>query len=181
MKCPRSITKHPRLHMLSFIVYLSFYKGLNWFTCIIEFSAYPGGKPKVTTYANWGKICITWVALLVWEIMWWHQLGYFISVFICFHSSGAVASPPTGSLPPQLSSTPAPVNIRGKLLHYHLCIIFPILINFQICFFFFGVWMASLCLVRHKTNIRSLWLELEGMLAKVSTDSRTLQTIYRDL
>ena len=39
--------------------------------------------------------------------------------------------------------------------------------------------MASLCLVRHKTNIRSLGLELEGMLAKVSTDSRTLQTIYR--
>jgi len=39
--------------------------------------------------------------------------------------------------------------------------------------------MASLYLVRHKTNIRSLGLELEGMLAKVSTDSRTLQTIYR--
>jgi len=31
--------------------------------------------------------------------------------------------------------------------------------------------MASLCLVRHKTNIRSLGLELEGMLAKVSTEA----------
>ena len=39
-----------------------------------------------------------------------------------FHSSGAVSSPPTGSLPSQLSSTPAPVDMHGKLLHNHLCI-----------------------------------------------------------
>ena len=45
---PRKLYRIIIVHfMLSFIVYLSFYKGLNWFTCIIEFSAYPGGQAKV--------------------------------------------------------------------------------------------------------------------------------------
>jgi len=45
---PRKLYRIIIVHfMLSFIVYSSFYKGLNWFTCIIEFSAYTGGQAKV--------------------------------------------------------------------------------------------------------------------------------------
>ena len=44
---PRKLYRIIIVHfMLSFIVCLSFYKGLNWFTCIMEFSAYPWGQAK---------------------------------------------------------------------------------------------------------------------------------------
>ena len=72
------------------------------------------------TDANWGKVC-NLARILMWEILWW----CYVTVFICFHSSGAVSSPPTGSHLPLLSSTPSPVDTPGKVLHNHLCITLP--------------------------------------------------------
>ena len=56
-----------------------------------------------------------------------------VTVFICFHSSDGVASPAPGLLPPQHPSTPDPIDIPGKVLHYYIlltlmCIVISVIL-----------------------------------------------------